>query len=64
MYRVIYEIDIEAESPRKAAQQVAAIFKDEDSCPPIFDVIPWDGADYPHPNSCDLPGCTSVEMED
>lgn len=68
-YRVIYEIDIEAESPVKAATDACELIKDPDGLSPIFTVIPWvTGEDgLPKPPKYDssyLETAPSVDMND
>ena len=42
-YRVSWEIDIDAESPRAAAEKAQAIQRDPESLATVFDVIEMDG---------------------
>lgn len=45
-YRVIYEIDVVADSPQEAATEaLECIIHSVD--PPIFQVVPWDGENPP-----------------
>ena len=62
-YRVVYEIDIEAVSPEVAAREVWRIFRDPESCPPIFDVIPWGGAELNPPSVLDYPNTIQIDCE-
>lgn len=41
MFRVIYEIDIEADTAEDAALEVYQLMIDPSSIPPVFDVIRW-----------------------
>ena len=41
LFRVIYEIDIEADAAEDAALEVYKIMTDPESIPPILDVIQW-----------------------
>ena len=41
LFRVIYEIDIEADTAEDAALEVYKIMTDPESIPPILDVIQW-----------------------
>ncbi len=38
MYHIIWEIDLEADSPKEAAEKALAIQRDRTSCATIFDV--------------------------
>lgn len=62
-YRVVYEIDIVADSPIEAAREAFACIVDPESAPPVLDVIPWVDDDTPPTFTCDTPNCTSVELE-
>ena len=42
MFRLIYEIDIEADTAEDAALEAYKILTDLESIPPVFDVIQWD----------------------
>ena len=42
MFRLIYEIDIEADTAEDAALEAYKILTDPESIPPVFDVIQWD----------------------
>ena len=42
MFRLIYEIDIEADTADDAALEAYKILTDLESIPPVFDVIQWD----------------------
>jgi hypothetical protein len=42
MFRLIYEIDIEADTAEDAAMEAYKILTDPESIPPVFDVIQWD----------------------
>lgn len=44
-YHVLWEIDVEAESPREAAEKAQAIQQDTQSIATVFDVIEMDGED-------------------
>ena len=41
-FRLIYEIDIEADTAEDAALEAYKILTDTESIPPVFDVIHWD----------------------
>ena len=41
MFRLFYEIDIEADTAEDAALEAYKIFTDPESIPPVFDVIQW-----------------------
>ena len=41
MFRLIYEIDIEADTAEDAALEAYKILTDLESIPPVFDVIQW-----------------------
>jgi hypothetical protein len=43
LYRVVWEIDIYAQSPREAAKEARAIQQDKDSTATVFDVAEEDG---------------------
>ena len=40
-FRLIYEIDIEADTAEDAALEAYKILTDPESIPPVFDVIRW-----------------------
>ena len=42
MFRLIYEIDIEADTAEDAALEAYKILTDLESIPPVFDLIQWD----------------------
>jgi hypothetical protein len=42
-YRVVYEIDLAADSPRQAAEQVQEILRDPEALPPVFTVLDAEG---------------------
>ena len=42
MFRVIYEIDLEADTAEDAALEAYKVMTDPESIPPVFDVIQWD----------------------
>ena len=42
-YKVVYEIEVEANNPLDAARQVHEIMLDRNSFPPIFDITGEDG---------------------
>ena len=42
MFRLLYEIDIEADTAEDAAMEAYRIMTDPESIPPVFDVIQWD----------------------
>lgn len=64
-YRIVYEIDIEAESPEAAAAIACDIIQDPDGLPPIFEITPWriaaDG--FPEPPA-DTDASTTIDMTD
>ena len=41
MFRVIYEIDLEADTAEDAALEAYKVITDPESIPPVFDVIQW-----------------------
>lgn len=43
-YHVMWEIDLEAASPRKAAERALAIQRDANSCATVFDIVAEDGS--------------------
>ena len=42
IFRVIYEIDLEADTAEDAALEAYKVMTDPESIPPVFDVIQWD----------------------
>lgn len=59
MFRVIYEIDVEADNADDAALKVHAILDEPMDSAPVFDVIEW--ADNPPDFACDRPGVVTVD---
>ena len=41
IFRVIYEIDLEADTAEDAALEAYKVMTDPESIPPVFDVIQW-----------------------
>jgi len=39
LYRVVYMIDINAKTPRQAAERVHMLMQDPESMPPVLDVL-------------------------
>lgn len=67
-YRVLYEIDIEAESAKEAAMEAYNIIKDIEGFAPVFEVIPWvlqpNGSSQPPDyDNHERPTATFVDME-
>jgi hypothetical protein len=63
MFRVVYEIDVEANSAAEAAQEVWDIFNDPDMNPPILDVLMWHN-DRPPAFYSDTEGIQSINCEE
>ncbi len=62
-YRVVYEIDVEEETPEAAAREAYACMRDPESMPPAFDVIPWTD-NVPPDFTCDMPGVITVDLNE
>jgi len=63
MYRVTYEIDVEAETPTEAAREAYDCMIDSESAPPILDVILWVDNNTPEFTS-DAKGVTSIDLSE
>ncbi len=60
MYRVVYEIDVEAHSPEQAAMEAFACITDPAAMSPIFDILQWGADSEPPKFTCDTPGVVSM----
>lgn len=60
-YRVIYEIDVEADTPEAAAREAYECMRDPESMPPMLDVVAWSG-DCPPDFTSDLPNVQSFDL--
>lgn len=63
IYRVVYEIDVDADSPAEAAREAYSCMIDSESATPVLDVIPWIDEDTPPFGvSVDVSNCTSIDL--
>lgn len=63
LYRVSYEIDIDASTPEDASREAYERMRDTESQPPILYVIPWEG-DEPPPSTSDNPLVLTVDCNE